>query len=303
MSEVTKPDRTVDTVTAEIQYIQQQVKKIFYDAVVQIGTRLLEVKEMVPHGEWTNYLENRLGYKPSTAQNYMRIAKEFGDGQIALDGTDPQTLFGELGYAQLLPLLSLPDEDRRELAAENDLPSMSSREIEELVRQKKAAEERAALAESALERAKKSQKDAEKQKASAVAAQQEAEQRAGKLEEEHAFLKNQLETLKTQAEQSVIQAEVVPDEKALEAARQAVRDEMQKAVRQAEEKAKAAEGKLAKARNPLAMKVNLLFEDMQSMTSRLENALAALAQEQPEAADKFRSAIGTFMVLKGEQMQ
>ena len=46
MSEVTKPDRTVDTVTAEIQYIQQQVKKIFYDAVVQIGTRLLEVKEI-----------------------------------------------------------------------------------------------------------------------------------------------------------------------------------------------------------------------------------------------------------------
>lgn len=303
MSEVTKPDRTVDTVTAEIQYIQQQVKKIFYDAVVQIGTRLLEVKEMVPHGEWTNYLENRLGYKPSTAQNYMRIAKEFGDRQIALDGTDPQTLFGELGYAQLLPLLSLPDEDRRELAAENDLPSMSSREIEELVRQKKAAEERAALAESALERAKKSQKDAEKQKASAVAAQQEAEQRAGKLEEEHAFLKNQLETLKTQAEQSVIQAEVVPDEKALEAARQAVRDEMQKAVRQAEEKAKAAEGKLAKARNPLAMKVNLLFEDMQSMTSRLESALAMLAKEQPETAEKFRTAIGQFMTLKGEQMQ
>lgn len=303
MSEVTKPDRTVDTVTAEIQYIQQQVKKIFYDAVVQIGTRLLEVKEMVPHGEWTNYLENRLGYKPSTAQNYMRIAKEFGDGQIALDGTDPQTLFGELGYAQLLPLLSLPDEDRRELAAENDLPSMSSREIEELVRQKKAAEERAASAESALARAKKSQKDAEKQKASAVAARQEAEQRAGKLEEEHAFLKNQLETLKTQAEQSVIQAEVVPDEKALEAARQAVRDEMQKAVRQAEEKAKAAEGKLAKARNPLAMKVKLLFEDMQSMTSRLENALAALAQEQPEMAEKFRTTIGQFMTLKGEQMQ
>ena len=303
MSEVTKPDRTVDTVTAEIQYIQQQVKKIFYDAVVQIGTRLLEVKEMVPHGEWTNYLENRLGYKPSTAQNYMRIAKEFGDGQIALDGTDPQTLFGELGYAQLLPLLSLPDEGRRELAAENDLPSMSSREIEELVKQKKVAEERAASAESALKRAKKSQKDAEKQKASAVAAQKEAEQRAGKLEEEHAFLKIQLETLKTQAEQSVIQAEVVPDEKALEAARQAVRDEMQKAVRQAEEKAKAAEGKLAKAKNPLAMKVNLLFEDMQSMTSRLENALAALAQEQPEAAEKFRSTISKFMTLKGESMQ
>ena len=112
-----------------------------------------------------------------------------------------------------------------------------------------------------------------------------------------------MQKLMEEAKTIPIQAEVVPDEKALEAARQAVRDEMQKAVRQAEEKAKAAEGKLAKARNPLAMKVNLLFEDMQSMTSRLENALAALAQEQPEAADKFRSAIGRFMTLKGEQMQ
>ena len=97
--------------------------------------------------------------------------------------------------------------------------------------------------------------------------------------------------------------EMLELKKQLEAARQAVRDEMQQAVRQAEEKAKAAEGKLAKAKNPLAMKVNLLFEDMQSMTRRLENALAALAQEQPEAAEKFRTAIGRFMTLKGESMQ
>ena len=73
MSEVTKPDRTVDTVTAEIQYIQQQVKKIFYDAVVQIGTRLLEVKEMVPHGEWTNYLEIFESY----------LEEKFGESSVA----------------------------------------------------------------------------------------------------------------------------------------------------------------------------------------------------------------------------
>ena len=221
MNEITKQERTVDTVTAEIQFIQAQVKKVFYDAVIQIGTRLLEVKELVPHGEWTSYLESRLGYKPSTAQNYMRIAKEFGDGQVSLDGTDPQTLFGELGYAQLLPLLSLPDEERRELAQENNLESMSSREIEELVKARKdaeaklaqieselehakaaetAAQDQAAQAQAKLEQAKQSQKAAKEREANALAAQRMAEQKAEKLQEEHTFLQNQVQALTEQAE-------------------------------------------------------------------------------------------------------
>ena len=48
------------------------------ESVVQIGTRLEEAKQIVPSGEWTAYLTDKLGYKPSTAQNYMRIAREFG---------------------------------------------------------------------------------------------------------------------------------------------------------------------------------------------------------------------------------
>ena len=302
MSEVQKPVRTVDTVTAEIQYIQAQARKVFYEAVVQIGTRLLEVKEMVPHGEWTDYLENRLGYKPSTAQNYMRVAKEFGSGQVALDGTDPQTLFGKLGYAQLLPLLALPDEQRRELAQEVDLPALSSREIEELVQARKTAEARAEQAEHKLQKVQKSQKAAQEREANALAAQRVAEQRADKLAEEHQFLQNQLDSLREQAEQTTIQAEVVPDEAALEAVRQEVREQMQQTLEQAEIRAAQAESKLAKAKNPLAMKVNLLFEETQNVTRRMEEALAALAAQQPETADKFRQAIAMFLTQKGEQM-
>ena len=295
--------RNIDTVTAEIIVIRDNAKKVFYDAVIKIGCRLLEAKDLVPHGEWTHYLQSVLGYTPSTAQNYMRIASAFSGNQVGLDGKSQDELFGELGYAQLLPLLGLPDEERRELAAENDLPSMSSREINKLVsdyKEAKAAlkdaDERSAEALEKMEKAEKAQKKAEEAETNERNARLAAEEKIGALE-------GQVQKLMEEAKTIPIQAEVVPDEKALEAARQAVRDEMQKAVRQAEEKAKAAEGKLAKARNPLVMKVNLLFEDMQSMTSRLENALAALAQEQPETAEKFRTTIGQFMTLKGESMQ
>ena len=295
MSEVKKPVRTVDPVTAEIQFIQEQVKKVFYDAVIQIGTRLLEVKELVPHGEWTSYLESRLGYKPSTAQNYMRIAKEFGTGQVALDGTDPQSLFGELGYSQLLPLLSLPDEERRTLAQENDLPTMSSREIEELVKARKDAEDRADQAERKLEKAEKSVHAAEEREANAVAAQHMAEQRAGKLEEEHTFLKNQVDILNEQVSQATVQAEVIPSEAELEQAREEVRQKMQTVIHAAEDRAQQAEARLEKAKNPTAMRVNLLFEEVQAQVDKLFMALATLQSEQPEIGEKFRTAICQYL--------
>lgn len=320
-SENGTPARTVDMVTTEIRFIQGQVKKVFYDAIIQIGTRLLEVKELVPHGEWTSYLEKRLGYKPSTAQNYMRIAKEFGDGQVALDGTDPQSLFGQLGYAQLLPLLSLPDEERWTLAQENDLPAMSSREIEDLVKAQKAAEEKTAQVESELtqakeaekaaldkvvqvqaklEKAEKSKKAAKEREANALAAQRTAEQRADKLAEEHKFLQNQVQALTEQAEQTPLTAEVVPSEAELEQARQKVREEMQTALQVAEERAAQAETRLEKAKNPAAVRVSLLFEDVQARVGKLEDELASLRAEQPEAGDKFHTAICRYFALHSQ---
>ena len=59
--------RNIDTVTAEIIVIRDNAKKVFYDAVIKIGCRLLEAKDLIPHGEWTHYLQSVLGYTPSTA--------------------------------------------------------------------------------------------------------------------------------------------------------------------------------------------------------------------------------------------
>ena len=139
MSENVVAVRSIEIVTAEITMIRDNARKVFLESVIQIGTRLEEAKQMVPSGEWTAYLTDKLGYKPSTAQNYMRIAREFGGGQVSLTGKTAADAFGQLSYSQILPLLGMAEEEREELAKEHDLPSMSSREIAALVKERDEA--------------------------------------------------------------------------------------------------------------------------------------------------------------------
>ena len=139
MSENVVAVRSIEIVTAEITMIRDNARKVFLESVIQIGTRLEEAKQMVPSGEWTAYLTDKLGYKPSTAQNYMRISRECGGGQVSLTGKTAADAFGQLSYSQILPLLGMAEEEREELAEEHDLPSMSSREIAALVKERDEA--------------------------------------------------------------------------------------------------------------------------------------------------------------------
>lgn len=62
---------------------------------------------------------------------------------MSLTGKTAADAFGQLSYSQILPLLGMAEEEREELAEENDLPSMSSREIAALVKERDEAKEAA----------------------------------------------------------------------------------------------------------------------------------------------------------------
>lgn len=284
--------RNIDTVTAEIVMIREQTKKVFFRAVVDIGSRLIEAKELVPQGEWLHYLDSVLGYKPSTAQNYMRIARELGSDQVALDGQSASDLFGLLGYSQLLPLLGLPEEDRREIAEQNDLPGMSSREIDQLVSDykaaKAAADEAEIVAQKAEERAEKASKALARAEETA-AHEAECRRRA----EEHAKAMEGRVKEAMQAAQETAPAEA-PSPELVEQIRAGVLQEQAEAVAAAEARAQAAEARLEKANNPAALRVNLLFEAVQADMARMEQALDELGAEQPDVCARFRGAIRQF---------
>lgn len=294
MSENVVAVRSIEIVTAEIHTIRDNVARVFMDGVVQIGRRLEEAKQLVPQGEWLAYLDKELGYKPSTAQNYMRIAREFGDGQVGLSGKTASDFFGNLGYSQLLPLLGIPEEEREQLAEEHDLAGMSSREIQALVRERDEAKANADKLESVLadkmadEQALQgkldtAQADLAKQKDKAKAQAEAAKANA----ETAAELQRRLDALEQQANTP---RELTEEERA--ALRDEIAAEQAKTLQAAEARAADALAKLEKVKNPAAHKVNFLFGELGEYWNRLRAALRELEQSDSEAAGKMRAAIG-----------
>lgn len=298
MSENVVAVRSIEIVTAEITMIRDNARKVFLESVIQIGTRLEEAKQMVSSGEWTAYLTDKLGYKPSTAQNYMRIAREFGGGQVSLTGKTAADAFGQLSYSQILPLLGMAEEEREELAEEHDLPSMSSREIAALVKERDEAKEAAEKATAEKAAAELKFEGAAKARETVLHELKLAQDECDEVKQTAANLQEQLDAIEDKP------AEVRElTEEELEEIRFKVREENAEAARAAEERARAAEEKLDKVKNPAAHKVNFLFGEVRGLVERLEQALAELHQTDEAAREKFAKVIADWLRKEGDRLE
>lgn len=297
MSENVVAVRSIEIVTAEIAMIRDNARKVFLESVIQIGTRLEEAKQMVPSGEWTAYLTDKLGYKPSTAQNYMRIAREFGGGQVSLTGKTAADAFGQLSYSQILPLLGMAEEEREELAEENDLPSMSSREIAALVKERDEAKEAAEKATAEKAAAELKFEGAAKARETVLHELKLSQDECDVVKQTAADLQKQLDAIEDKPAEV---RELTEDE--LEEIRSKVREENAEAAKAAEERARAAEEKLDKVKNPAAHKVNFLFGEVRGLIERLEQALAELQQTDEAAREKFVKVIADWLRKEGDRL-
>ncbi len=282
--------RSIEIVTAEIYTIRDNARKVFLDAVVQIGTRLEEAKQLVPQGEWTAYLTDKLGYKPSTAQNYMRIAREFGGGQVSLSGKTAADAFAELSYSQILPLLGMAEDEREELAEEHDLPSMSSREIAALVKERDEAKANAGKLKEKDKLLRSKLREANEERDKAQSSLSDATQREKDLAE-------RLDEL----EKRPVEVRELTEEE-LDTICREMRAEADEAVREAEERAHALEEKIEKVKNPAAHKVNFLFHELRGILERLDSALEELQASDEAAAEKFAKAIADWMRKEGDKL-
>lgn len=147
-TEAGKPARTLAQVTEEIRYLDTQAKRLVLGHAIEIGRRLKEAKELVPYGEWGDYIEKELSYSQSTAQNFMRIFDEYGAAQQSLFGpvAESQAL-GNLSYTKALKLLAVPREEREEFAEAVDAEHISTRELETAIRERDEARKAQSAAE------------------------------------------------------------------------------------------------------------------------------------------------------------
>lgn len=197
-------ERGIETITEEIIFY----KNVGGQAVIEIGRRLTEAKAQLKHGEWLPWLREKVEFSETSAQNFMRIAREYGNTHLV----------GDLGASKALVLLALPASERENFASEKHLVNgeeksvseMSKRELEEAIRQRKIAELKAAETARELDRqkeataeaeaaAEKAQEAAEAQRDEARKAVENAEAGRKAAEEQAAALRAELEKARKSA--------------------------------------------------------------------------------------------------------
>lgn len=195
--------RDLAMVTSDIQYAQRQGARQLASNLIEIGRLLVEAKTMVAPAEWEKYIWDNFGYSTSSADNWMKLYREYGDNQESLfdSFTNSQT-FGKLSYTQLLALTALPAEERSAFVESHDVENMSTRQLQQAIRErdealmaKDEAENRAA---EMVVQAEKLRQDAAEDAKKAIKKAQDAEQARGRAEKSEQNALNLVEKLKKQ---------------------------------------------------------------------------------------------------------
>lgn len=292
--------RTIETITDEIL----DAKRTGGEAILTIGRCLIEAKDMLPHGEWLPWLNERVELSERTAQKFMRLAQKW---------SNPSAL-ADLGATKALMLLALPEEERDEFIEDHNVIDMSTRQLEQAIRERdearKAAEAAKADASAAEQARAKMEADMAVVNASLAAAREEKQ----KADQEAARLENELAALKARPVEVAV--ETVVDPEAIEKAKaeavaeiKAKLDKAREAKAKADEKRKQAEAsveilkkslenmernekKAALSSDKDVAQFEVLFNQGQELANKMRGLLLkARGREDPSAAQGMERAM------------
>lgn len=132
--------RDINIVTQEIQELCHEAQRTMLLYAVEIGRRLCEAKDMLPHGEFSKWLESEVHFSQSTANKHMKIFKEYGADQMTIFGAALKSeTYTNLTYSQALKLLPIDESEREEFIIENNVQELSTRELDALIKERDAA--------------------------------------------------------------------------------------------------------------------------------------------------------------------
>lgn len=261
MSEEMTATRPIETITAEILVYKNQAGA----AILEIGRRLIEAKDQLEHGAWSAWLKDRVSFSERSAQNFMRLAREY---------QNPQT-FADLGASKALALLDIPAEDREAFAEEVDAEHCSVRELQAAIKARQEAENQAKGWALKCEQAK-----AEADAARDAARKREEELKTANgvmagLREERRELKRQVKELESRPEE-VATRDAAPEQ--IEAAKAEARAAAQEQIDQLTAQLEAAKKStpIVDASVRALSEINLLLRQIQTATLQIQEQLGQL---------------------------
>ncbi len=285
--------RTADVIAAEINSIKAQTRMFALCSSIEIGRRLIEAKDMLEHGQWGSWLKESVDYSQSTAENLMRIFKEYGAEQLPLFGDNAKSqALGNLGYTQAVALLGLPADQREAFAETNDVANMSTRELQEAIRKQKEAEVKVAAAEKRATTAEAKATTAEIARANAEKALKDAQDKA----------KKEISRLTTQLEEA--KQAGASDEKLAEMTGEL--HEAQEKVRQlTEQLAQPVTVEATVKPDPAAVAVMKFGIQFDALVVNFRNLLAAwgeIKDADPDAGEKYKGVVAGLIGKMAEKL-
>ncbi|MBQ8765336.1 MAG: DUF3102 domain-containing protein [Clostridia bacterium] len=159
--------------------------------IIEIGRRFEEAKSLCPHGEFGKWCKECAGYEQSMVENYIKIYKEYGGGQLNLGGdfTNSQSI-ATLGVTKLLELAKVPADERVAFVEENNITTDTTvKELKEKIKALEVDNERLVV------EAKRNEDLRVKEIKELTEERDEAKRAIENNEETIASLKEQIETL------------------------------------------------------------------------------------------------------------
>lgn len=251
----------------EINALTLQANQMALTYIIAIGQRLSDAKDMVEHGSWGKWCSERINYSQSTAENYIKLYKEYGAEQINLFNT-PSDKIMNLPYSKALALLAVPQEEREEFVEENEVERISVRELKDII--KKKDEEINSLNKDISRQKKKNKtlkQDADREKTTASKKIQELELKISELESNE---------LNTNDDNSA---------------------EIERLTRELEsEKAEVKKLEQISENSSKLHVINMLLENLQDIYYKIVSGIAEVRDNDPGLADKL--TVGVRDVLK-----
>lgn len=311
--------RTPDIIGAEIRGLTQQAKTMTLWFGIEIGRRLTEVKEMLEHGQWLAYLKEQTEFSQPSASRLMRLYDEYGAKQTSLFGAELNySTLNNLSISNALRLLAVPEDEREEFAAEHDVEHMSARELDELIKQRDEAEQRAARAEEQVQQAADGAAKADEQYQKAKQELHLLREKLGNAEAQKAAAEKELSELRDRPVEVAVEVDEKAVEEAVTAARAKndaewaekmakVKNELSEAglkaeklkakIKKAEEKAAASAAELEKLKksqtlsDPNTAVFKQIFEQVQEDFNKLHGSLLKVKASDPDTAEKLAAAV------------
>lgn len=302
--------RSITDITEEIQELKTEAQCLIVHYVCKIGKKLSEAKAILQHGEWAEWFENEVNFSQRTATNYMKIYEEYGSEQTSLFSGNSQAI-ANLGYTKALQLLAIPAAEREEFVEENKVEELSTRQLDDLIKERDEALKKAREAEAIQEqleianaKVRKSETDAaiaEKKLTEALDEKAKIENRLTKEKErikklkENPSIPDELkEKLKSDAE---LAAKTEYEEQSRELDERIAKVEAK--IKQSEADKAAAEAKAAELAKQLSMssaevtEFKTAFEQVQTWNNRCRDIIGRI--DNPETASKLKAAMKAFL--------